>query len=135
MENRIINLNIETPLLAEWEEMYFKRVTISGFKPLSLLPNITEVSGLIVRVKTAFEYDDGSICLHDIDITLYVKESHLNYTIRVRTTERMGEPDWDLLYYGAALHSVVSENLPHWADSFEEMERIQQIENNYPIRF
>ena len=135
MENRTINLNIETPLLAEWEEMNFKRVTISGFKPLSLLPNITEVSGLIVRVKTAFEYDDGSIFLHDIDITLYVKESHLNYTIRVRTRERMGGPDWDLLYYAAELHNVANEDLPHWADSFEEMEQLEMENNRFPNNF
>ena len=135
MENRIIDLNVEKPLLAEWEDLDYQKVSIAGFKPFMLLPDLKEVSGVVVNVARVNEFDDGSIFQVDTDITLLDSASHISYTIRVRTRERMGGPDWDLLYYAAELHSVANEDLPHWADSFEEMEQLEMENNRFPNNF
>lgn len=135
MENRIIDLNTEIPLFAEWEEWNYHNLTIKGFEPLKLLPTLEEVSGVVVKVEKVNEFDDDDIFLTDTDITLKNGKSHLTYTIRVRTKERLGNPCWELLYYNAQLHSVASEDLPYWADSFEEMAQIKYENFKFPLNF
>lgn len=135
MENRVIDLNEEKLLLAEWEDMCNHKVTIKGFKPLSFLPDLKEVSGVVDTVQRADEIDDGSIFLVDVDITVWDVEKHIVYTIRVRSKEMMGGPDWDLLYYAAELHSIGNEDLPYWADSFEEKERLELEDARFPYNY
>lgn len=135
MNNQIIDLGNRWLLYMDWQELEPGRVTVKGLKPFQLLPGLTEVSGTVVKIDTACEMEDCSKFLTEVDITIADDERHLNYTVRVRYREEHDGYALNITYYDARLHSVASQDLPCWADSFEEKERVEEENKRFPDNF
>lgn len=135
MDNQIINLDSQHFLYEDWEKLNNLKVTVKGFEPFQLLPGLTEVSGVVAKVDVSCEAEDASVFITDVDITLADNNRHLDYTIRVRYKDEPDGYDLKTTYYVARLHSVSNQDLPSWASSFEEKERVEEENKRFPDDF
>lgn len=135
MNKKVIDLTKEVMTVREWKALPdMTPITVVGFTPSTFMPGVSQISGYVMSIEQHGSTEDFQNCYcEDWDITIHNPEEHLCYTLRVRTREElMGfneetqKEDWCMRHYSVKLQAVAEEDLPHFADSYEELYKMQE---------